>query len=282
MPWGNEPWRRTMSTCKDGWAYRLSYSPPKGGVYPKPAELRISVSAEANHAMHTNLRENAVRTWRYAKAYLRDNCDVLWEEQYTLFGLDRTFGFNACGTVQDHDGYSDYTFALIPSRVESIALSINFLLAECEFQRSESSTQLLAVNTLCERKDSWGHMMSGSVHPRFRRWLAAQAGTEKREAHIHAVERALRSAYGSMNPVNAELMRDMCHAGITDSGRFILQCPGNACDVAIYPDQDHGLEYEDWTPFGCHNLDAAVQQLTLLCGLAELSSRAHKELTKAP
>ncbi|MBU2103413.1 hypothetical protein KKD95_00120, partial [Patescibacteria group bacterium] len=75
-----------MTEHHDGWAYRLSYSPPKGGVHPKPPALVISVSAEANELMHESLRANAERTWRYAKVYLRDKCDVLWEEQLTLFG----------------------------------------------------------------------------------------------------------------------------------------------------------------------------------------------------
>lgn len=73
-------------------------------------------------------------------------------------------------------------------------------------------------------------------------------------------------------------MSEDIHGRITEDGRFTLTCPGNACDVSIYPDGFYGSE--DGLPayFGCHNLDAPEQQLTLVVGLAVLHELMMEDL----
>ncbi|MBU2330404.1 hypothetical protein KKG57_02975, partial [Patescibacteria group bacterium] len=250
-----------------------SYSPPKGGKNKRPAELTISLDRDLANSVWHHLVANTVRNDRYALSYFRKAPDS-WKEQFALFGLPSTAGFNSCAEVEEKDGRTLYRFPLLQGREESIALTICFLFAECNQFVSEDTSQLLVVNTVCEVSDrGWGHRMGGSVHAQFRRWLAGRTEAQA-ENLVSVLEKALCSAYGGLDPLNAKLMNDLCYASVTNGGRFLLQCPGNACDVAIYPEQDYGLERDERTPFGCHNLDGARQQITLLCGLAVLSELA--------
>ncbi len=68
---------------------------------------------------------------------------------------------------------------------------------------------------------------------------------------------------------DGRLSRDYIKGNIKSTGHFFIECHGNACDLAVYPDQ---LIYEDITfvQLSCHNVDNALQQIVLLAGLAKL------------
>lgn len=69
-----------------------------------------------------------------------------------------------------------------------------------------------------------------------------------------------------------------CRATIAPDGRFNLKCPGNACEVSIYPDRLYGDNMGTRSvQFSCHNLDGAVQQITLLVGIAKLCELARNK-----
>ncbi len=55
-------------------------------------------------------------------------------------------------------------------------------------------------------------------------------------------------------------------------------CPGDACDVSIYPDQIYGDALGTKSVrFACHNLDSAAQQITLIAGIAKLCELARND-----
>lgn len=62
---------------------------------------------------------------------------------------------------------------------------------------------------------------------------------------------------------------------IHEDMRFRIDVPGNACDIAIYPDRfmHFRSDYEEVNP---HNTDTPVQQLTLLVGLAKMCDEIRK------
>lgn len=162
----------------------------------------------------------------------------------------------------------------------ALSLSHAFLFLECE--KSESSTanrqQLMGLTTRCDRQAiGWGHIISGDIYPSMRSWLSRLAGSGTSNP-LASVSEAMEEVYGFLDPDHAGLWKGMYEARLHASGRFILECPGNACDVSIYPDQDYGPEYEYPTTFSCHNLDGVRQQLTLLAGLAALHVLAEVDL----
>jgi len=85
----------------------------------------------------------------------------------------------------------------------------------------------------------------------------------------------MRQAWVAVVPQDLREWASKCGAWITVDGRFMFECLGDACDVAIYPDSLEGEEGS--VEFGCHNLDQARQQVTLLAGLAKLCALARND-----
>lgn len=63
-------------------------------------------------------------------------------------------------------------------------------------------------------------------------------------------------------------------ASILKNNRFLISCPGDACEV--YTNTDH--RHRGGKAYSCHNTDNPVQQLTLLVGVAILSEMAGEEI----
>jgi|GEM_PF-6528962 len=93
------------------------------------------------------------------------------------------------------------------------------------------------------------------------------------------VESSMQQAWKSLAwDRTSRAMTEDIHGRITEDGRFTLVCPGNACDVSIYPDGFYGSEYGIPAYFSCHNLDGPEQQLTLVAGLAVLHELMMEDL----
>lgn len=201
-----------------------------------------------------------------------------------LFG-NITFGYGQCGfaitrgtDVQMHVELrgGDAVFAsTLTIHLLSIALALPF-----EDQKPSNRTQQIDLSTSCRGNDSYGHAVHGYVSADLRRWLIRQASMGNGAAYAPlppSISDAMRATWlavaGGVKPP-----KNLFGGTITPDGRFLLQCPGNACDIAIYP--DHVSAYDDSvtaTRFSCHNLDDAHQQLTLLAGLAKMCELARKD-----
>lgn len=235
------------------------------------------------------LEERTAGIASYAAAYLPGTQWTAHDVQAGFgFGLDARFGHEQCGCLEDDDSGRSYRFPLVSTNTSSIVLTVSVLLmllndAVDEHGPSLSSNrpQLMAFSTRCASESDapmgWGHMISGKAYPPMRRWLSDRVRLGGSDP-LSAVRKAMREAYTSLDPERGKLFVDMCDARLDPSGRFLLECPGNACDVAIYPESDYGPDADGPTAVSCHNLDSAPQQLTLLAGLAVLHQLAEADL----
>lgn len=223
--------------------------------------------------------------------YLPEGSVASWEEPQFNFTAQRLFGFDGCAHVVHQEGEVLIRFPLVPEKIMQTALSLHMLLwsidvllvSEEEKKGSMGNRQqFFTISTCCKRGGVMGHGVFGYVYPVFRQWLvrAAEKGID-----LGRVEAALQNTYCSLRAFKSKkeekrtvhLLRHDFRAYITDDGRFFFSCPGNACDLAIYPEGSYrDLEFP--VEFSCHNLDTALQQLTLLSGLAALSDLARKDM----
>lgn len=263
--------------------YGLSFRPPSAEAGIQRPEIVLTVSNETAVKLEALLESHKHRY--IDQAYVPESVPTWQDMQPTLgLGFSRQFGYGKCAYVEQSDTESRYCFPLIPEQEGCIALtlSLSFLFLDLVQDEAEGQgsnrQQLMTFSTRCEnRPEGWGHMIGGYAYPAMRAWLSrtAESGTDD---PLATVRDAMRLAYRSLDPEHAELLVDMCDARLHESGRFLLECPGNACDVAIYPDCDYGLIGEMPTTISCHNLDWVRQQLTLLAGLAALHQLAEADL----
>lgn len=204
-----------------------------------------------------------------------------------LFG-NYTFGYNRCGYMIIEDGEIYFNFNL-SLNVHCIAMTINVLLRVLnnlifdEDIRQSNRWQFIQIDTVCEH-NTHGHSMGGSVSPDLGKWLKKQGESipESESTKIGfsprmrlpEVEEIMNRAWNIVT--RSTIYKKECIASVAPDGRFSLVCPGDACDVSIYPDQSYGDIAKQWVRFSCHNLDSAQQQLTLLSGLTKLCELARQ------
>jgi hypothetical protein len=198
-----------------------------------------------------------------------------------LFG-HRVLGYGRLGQAAFVDNEFLIRLPIMPKKALSLlTLTIHVLfdtlclpLVEGEESNQE---QQFSFFTSC-KEDIHGHYLGGQISPSLYRWLLKKGRTGEGENDvsmpevvIEAMKEAWKAGGGKISRMSVRDFR----GSITHDGRFMLACPGNACDVAIYPDmvygEDHGAD------ISCHNLDSALQQVTLLCGIAKLSELALQE-----
>lgn len=279
-----------MNIENPGRVFDLSYVPPrKKGKNKKPPELVFTTTF--NHGQKTEecIFESRIFERVSPEIYLKTKTH--WSgQQADLFPEvhGRGFGFGGCGYVVEAEDFREYHLPLTPTTVYHVALTVHvFSMAldwvttdEMKAENKSNRFQLLTFETWCvaNRQAGWGHAVHGSVFPAFRRWLTLTAEKMDENSSISEAEATMRTVYNYLGHPLGMGFNDQCRARLYTDGRFILECPGDACDVAIYPDSDYGAESDIPTPFSCHNLDHAWQQLILLSGLAVLHELAVKDL----
>jgi len=202
------------------------------------------------------------------------------------------FGYGKCGYMVVKDYTTHIHFELCEDvNANFIALTtwllfnvFNHLIYDDEHNFS-SKAQLLQIDTICQR-DLHGHSLGGWVSEELGKWLKEQGKIIPKEeesafatADMPEVATAIRQTWNALTNDNLTENSHGCYARINCSGRFSLNCPGNACDVSIYPDQMRGEELgERLVQFSSHNLDSAPQQIALLAGLAKLCELARGDV----
>lgn len=201
-----------------------------------------------------------------------------------LFG-NKVFGYARTAVVTMNNG--EVTIAILcrdRNTSRAAALTLHLLLMALQYcDRDEGVSnreQAILINTMAEdRSMGYGHAVTGSIDTSTLRYLHAVAPATGRAALPALVSDAIWTTWQHLaqNDTTSVVAggvldwhQEDCRATIAADARFLLECPGNACDIAIYPDGYSGSLEEGGALFSCHNLDAAHQQLALLAGLGML------------
>lgn len=147
-------------------------------------------------------------------------------------------------------------------------LAIFFELAR--FNGAETSAFKQQLFEVWSNKSEDSHHLWGDYSPAFMKWLHQHPV----DTEFPRVEEAMQETYFFMFNQRSNLFTRYFKAQLPHSGYLTLDCPGDAC--GIHP-STHGNTPERGCEFTCHNLDSAVQQLTLLAGLAALHDKVRKE-----
>jgi hypothetical protein len=190
----------------------------------------------------------------------------------------KRFGYEAVGEVEYTEQMVSFILPLHSKRknrtvrkkhVSKIARTLSVLLSLCKnflYIEGEKmsdaefvSPQLFEVETVTS--SGWhGYCLGGFVSPKLRSFLCIQGDLD------YGSSRIFRDAF------MFQIKRFFGHNGHTllgfePDGGFIVQVPGNACDIAVYGDE-RSRPVEQGAEFDSHNVDSPQQQLGLLIGLA--------------
>ncbi len=202
-----------------------------------------------------------------------------------LFG-NTEFGYGGCGLMTDSGDEVSLLLELSEAHLHNTTLTIGLLTHTllgdfADEAKNSNRMQQVDLETSCTH-GLHGHSVGGYISGQVREWLRKQWHKGPNDNWMHwapmpkEVITAMRQTWSSLASKDLRRWASNCGGSITEDGRFILNCFGNACDLAIYPDNMAADEY-DSVRFSCHNLDGARQQLTLLAGLAKLCELARAE-----
>ena len=154
--------------------------------------------------------------------------------------------------------------------VKAISASLTLLtiyMRHCEIETPAQHPQLMTFQTITE-EGMHGGSISGDTSIPLYNFLLETFGE-----HVVLTEaiRAMKIAHGTMVG-NQELYQYSFNAYV-QKGHFIINCPGDAC--GLHPSDWYAHEGRGYE-FSCHNVDSAIQQITLLVGLATLNDMARK------
>lgn len=222
----------------------------------------------------------------FAHKYFGGRADTFVAPTTDLFG---GFGYGDCGYVSKENGEALLHIPLRGNTMLEATYSIHMiadvLMAPFEKETESNRDQQVFLETRADmhRNEGWGHMLAGYLGSSFIRWLKHYGETHKDGLEDfwsaplpEPVLNAMRTTWGAVTIGGRRNYVSDLRGRISHQGRFLMICFGNACDIAIYPDQriDEDCEY---VRFSCHNLDYPDQQLTLLAGLAKLCELARTE-----
>jgi hypothetical protein len=266
------------------YSYALGFFPGhKRKKLPPAITFTIKHSA-FEHVINT-MRLYQDRFYEHTKKYLKGLDTHFTLPSYDLFGRSM-FGFGNCGRFEKKD--DELTFFVEIGKSEAIyfaTLTIHALSITLHTEENVPTNreQQVELSTRTDRQAfGWGHILSGNIAMSAVRWIAHYAkGHALYDSYwstpMHPdVVAAMRTTWIAMSDKRMRQWSRDNSGVMSQDGRFILSCFGNACDIAIYPDifMHEELEY---VQFSCHNLDSADQQLTLLAGLAKLLELARKD-----
>ncbi len=202
-----------------------------------------------------------------------------------LFG-NKEFGYGRCGYYTEEGNDVWLRIQLGPGdRTYHCALTIHMLTqalgAPFDTVVPSNQGQQFMLETLADnfRTQGWGHQVGGYLCEPVIAWLQTYAKNEGAEGEWGSVPlpavvlKAMRETWYTTNTGKGRSWASDIRGYIRASGHFTLICFGNACDLALYPEQPTHVGCE-FSYVGCHNLDTAWQQLTLLAGMAKLCELA--------
>lgn len=126
--------------------------------------------------------------------------------------------------------------------------------------------QLMTLQTAIQN-GMHGGSLNGDCSIPFRAYLESLG-----KIRLPDVTEAMKSVYRKMVGMR-ELQEYSFEAWVKE--KFVINCPGDAC--GLHPSDWHSFKDEGFE-FSCHNVDSAIQQLTLIVGLAKLCDMAREKL----
>lgn len=138
-----------------------------------------------------------------------------------------------------------------------------------EKETSCSLAQLMTILTITDKKQWHGGSLSGEFSFSLVEWLRSL--NEDRE-RLSRIVSTMKAAHRRMVGLESYQKCEFRLLLWLDGG-LCFGCPGNAC--GINPAFDY-KSYGTGHKFSCHNVDTALQQITLLSGLAALHDMARK------
>ncbi len=127
--------------------------------------------------------------------------------------------------------------------------------------------QLMTLQTTTQN-GMHGGSLNGDCSIPFRTYLESLG-----EIQLSEVVEATKSAYKKM--MMWREFHEYDFNAYLSKGRFVINCPGDAC--GLHPSDWYSFKNEGFE-FSCHNVDSAVQQLTLIVGLAKLCDMARDKI----
>lgn len=249
-----------------------------------PPAITFTIRESDFEDVVARMRQYKERFHEHTTQYL-GNLDTYFTLPYRdLFGRE-TCGFGGCARIEHKD--DEVTFFVEIGKAERIyfaTLTIHALSIVLQYGEETPSNREQQID-LSVRTDrqvfGWGHMLGGYIAMSTVRWIAHYAKehvvyNSYWSTPMHpAVVSAMRTTWKAMSSKRMKRWSQDTGGMMSQEGRFVLMCFGNACDIAIYPDipMHEDMEY---VQFSCHNLDSADQQLSLLAGLAKLLELARK------
>ena len=126
--------------------------------------------------------------------------------------------------------------------------------------------QLFTLTSISEVGEH-GHSVGGYGSPEFLRFLESFSSSCEDQVDLPSVVKVMRKAHSLIYGKVQNFDRFAC---IVRKGQFIIDCPGDACQIHSESDEQFGSDIGN--DITCHNLDSSMQQLTLLSGIGEIAS----------
>lgn len=270
--------------------YDLAFVAPKRRPRTAP-EIVFIINERYMPEVVERLHKLTGRFFGYANAQLGEDNAGFMLPIPDLFG-NKEFGYRNCGYWTTEDGEVHLRLQLRPYPwTLCCSLSIFMLVRALGFPfeegcRQSNRVQDVALLTNADRySGGYGHAVTGWISGDILGWLKDYAKNKVRElgimeaAPMHPdVIRAQQAAWHAISNPEMKKYAGKCyiHGWVRDSGAFTMNCFGDACDLSVYPDQISEGEMRRSVELGCHNLDNADQQLTLLAGLAKICQLARE------
>jgi hypothetical protein len=174
----------------------------------------------------------------------------------TCFYCDET------GECKFHEKNNEFSFVRAYNISASWVVLCNFLRV-CTTETSCDKAQLMMISPIVKRNMHGGSLncllSKGAVD-----WLSLIQGSDSNIVEVvEAMEKAYSKIFGPYEYTNT------FYAMVQNEGRLIMQCPGDACDLAPEEYAMEGKGYQLWP----HNIDTPFQQMTFFAGLAALHDK---------
>jgi hypothetical protein len=181
---------------------------------------------------------------------------------------DSEFGRGICSYCEGEKTESFYVYREISEVCFSLQILLNALAYPIDRDVPTPLMQLFTMTSCCSQQ-SQGHSVGGYASPELVRFLHSFSTSWEVQVELPTLIGAMKEAHRLMHG-KLKAYYDQSFFAFTRGGQFIISCPGNACEIHTEASQTVRDGHGDGIT--CHNLDSAIQQLTLLAGMGALTS----------
>ncbi|HEU4677444.1 MAG TPA: hypothetical protein VFS75_01845 [Candidatus Paceibacterota bacterium] len=240
-------------------------------------EIIISIQPEHVTQFKVGIGEYATRYSENAERYLGEMPNF-------VSPTNCRFGYRGCGEVREGRTL-DIAFPLYDFDGRHVAYTLmvtfeelrTFFPATRTAELPSEKSQYVDVSLPC-RQAVHGHNPSGWILPHFGMWLRAKGGEPREQGTVRRkVTQAIFEVWNALVHRRQKQGTQRAVLLIGDNGHFVLHCPGDACDLGVYPDLVREGMGTRPVRFESHNVESYVQGLALLSGLAALATIAREE-----